>query len=41
MCGLKAENIQKRFLSEADFSLKKAVDMAVAMETAAKDATDL
>ena len=41
MCGLKAENIQKRLLSEAELSLKKAVDMTVAKETAAKAATEL
>ncbi|MCG8032935.1 MAG: DDE-type integrase/transposase/recombinase [Candidatus Thiodiazotropha taylori] len=41
VCGLRAENIQKRLLSEADLTLKKALDMGVAMETAAKDATEL
>ena len=41
MCGLKAETVQKRLLSEADLSLKKAVDIAVAMEIVAKDATEL
>ena len=29
VCGLKAETIQKRILSEADVTLKKAVDVAV------------
>lgn len=41
VCGLKAENIQKRLLSEANLTLARAVEMAVAMETAAKDATEL
>lgn len=41
VCGLKAENIQKRLLSEAQLTLTKALEMAVAMETAAKDAAEL
>ena len=38
VCGLKAESIQKRLLTEADLSLDKAVKIVVASETAAKDA---
>ena len=43
VCGLHANNehIQKRLLTEADLTLKKAVETAVAMEMAAKDATEL
>lgn len=41
VCGLKAENIQKRLLSEAQLTLTKALEMAVAMETGTKDATEL
>ena len=41
VCGLKAENIQKRLLSEADLTLDRALEVAQAMETAAKDATEL
>ena len=38
VCGLKAESIQKRLLTEADLTLDKAVKISVASETAAKDA---
>ena len=41
MCGLRAENIQKRLLSEAELTLEKAITIAVAMETAASDASEL
>ena len=41
VCGLKAENIQKRLLSEAALTLEKALEISQAMETAAKDATEL
>ena len=34
-------NIQKKFLSEVDLTLKKAIEISVAMETAAKDAVEL
>ena len=41
VCGIRAENIQKRLLSEAALTLEKALEVAQAMETAAKDATEL
>ena len=41
VCGLKAENIQKRLLSEAALTLEKALEISQAMETAAKDAIEL
>ena len=36
--GMRHENIQKKLLSEAGLTLKKAIEISVAMETAAKDA---
>ena len=41
VCGIKHGNIQKRLLSESDLTLQKAIDIATAMETAAKDAVEL
>ena len=41
VCGLSNEFIQKRLLSEADLSLSKASEIALAMETAAKDSQEL
>ncbi|XP_060063527.1 uncharacterized protein K02A2.6-like [Ylistrum balloti] len=41
VCGLKNEAVQKKLLSEKDLSFDKAVDIAVAMETAARDAVEL
>ena len=41
MCGLYNELIQKQLLSELDLSLAKALKIALAMETAAKDALEL
>jgi hypothetical protein len=41
VCGLSNELIQKRLLSEADLSLSKASEIALAMETAAKDSQEL
>ncbi|KAK3738182.1 hypothetical protein QZH41_019573 [Actinostola sp. cb2023] len=41
VCGLITETIQKRLLSEADLTLSKAMNIAVAMETAAKDTLEL
>ena len=41
VCGTKHGNIQKKFLSESDLTLQKAIDIATAMETAAKDAVEL
>ena len=37
VCGMRNENIQKRLLSTAELTLEKAVNIAVGMETAAKD----
>lgn len=39
--GLRQESIQKRLLSEIDLDLKKAINLAVAMETAARDAAEV
>ncbi|XP_060581109.1 uncharacterized protein K02A2.6-like [Ruditapes philippinarum] len=41
VCGLKDEHIQRKLLSMEDLSLKKAVETAVAMETATRDAAEL
>ena len=41
VCGIKNENIQKRLLSESDLKLDKAIEIATAMETAARDAVEL
>ena len=41
VCGIKHGNIQKMLLSESDLTLQKAIDIATAMETAAKDAVEL
>ena len=41
VCGIKHGNIQKKILSESDLTLQKAIDIATAMETAAKDAVEL
>ena len=41
VCGLSNELIQKRLLSEADLSLSKASEIALAMETAGKDSQEL
>jgi hypothetical protein len=41
VCVMRHENIQKKFLSEVDLTLKKAIEISVAMETAAKDAVEL
>ena len=41
VCGLRNEHIQKKLLSEADLTCTSALDIAVAMETAARDATEL
>ena len=40
LCGLRAGNITKRLLAEAKLTLKKAIDIATAMEAAAKDAVE-
>lgn len=41
VCGLRHEGIQKRLLTEADLTFKRALEIAVSMETAAKDALEL
>ena len=41
VCGLRYENIQKRLLSESELTLDKAIELAIAMETAASDASEL
>ena len=41
VCGIKHGNIKKKLLSESDLTLQKAIDIATAMETAAKDAVEL
>lgn len=41
VCGLYNESIQKRLLVETNLKFDKAVKMAVAMETAARDAVEL
>jgi len=41
VCGLCREAIQKRLPTEATLTFKGAIDIAVAMETAARDATEL
>ena len=38
---MRHENIQSKLLSEAGLTLKKAIEISVAMETAAKDAVEL
>ena len=41
VCGLKNEQIQKQLLSKSTLTLPKATEIAVAMETASKDASEL
>ncbi|XP_039602396.1 uncharacterized protein LOC120524631 [Polypterus senegalus] len=41
VCGILQEGIQKRLLTEADLTFKRAVEIAISMETAAKDALEL
>ena len=41
VCGLRSENIQKRLLTETDLTLKRAVQVAQAMEAAEKNAKSL
>lgn len=41
VCGLLNEQIQKKLLTVADLNLTKAIEIAVAMETASKDAIEL
>ncbi|XP_052795673.1 uncharacterized protein K02A2.6-like [Mya arenaria] len=41
VCGLQDEATQRKLLSTADLSLKKAIEIATAIETACKDAAEL
>ena len=41
VCGLRSKAMQKRLLTEVDLSLSKAMDIALSMEAAAKDARQL
>lgn len=41
MCGLNNEQIQRQLLSKSTLTLQKAIDIAVGMETASKDAQEL
>ena len=41
VCGVNHENIQRRLLSEAKLTFKKAVELATAMETALRDIKDI
>lgn len=41
VCGLCNEHIQKRLLSEADLTFTTVLDIAVAKETPARDASEL
>lgn len=41
VCGVNIPHIQRRLLSEKELTYVKAVEISVAMETAAMDATEL
>ena len=41
VCGLRNEQTQKRLLSERNLTFDRAVDIAVVVETATKDAAEL
>lgn len=41
VCGIRHEGIQKRLLTEVDLTFKRALEISVSMETAAKDALEL
>lgn len=41
VCGLRNENIQKRLLAESDLKLQKAMDLALGMEAADRNAKSL
>ncbi|XP_060077413.1 uncharacterized protein K02A2.6-like [Ylistrum balloti] len=41
VCGLKAEHIQKKLLTESDLTYQKALEVAIVVETATRDAVEL
>ncbi|XP_060782844.1 uncharacterized protein K02A2.6 [Neoarius graeffei] len=41
VCSMHNESIQRRLLTEKDLTLQKALELAIAMETASKDAMEL
>lgn len=41
VCGLKCEAVQKRLLTEKDLTFKKAIELAMLAETAARDVQQL
>ena len=41
VCDVRNTQIQKRLLSEKDLTYEKAVEISIAMETAARDATEI
>ena len=41
VCGLRSESIQRRLLTEEDLTLKRAVDLSLAMEAADENAKAL
>ena len=41
MCGLKSEAIQRKLLSEAELDYEKAMQIALAMETADRQTREL
>ncbi|XP_021340098.1 uncharacterized protein K02A2.6-like [Mizuhopecten yessoensis] len=41
VCGLRSEFIQKKLLAEKDLTLEKACEISVAMETAARNTTEM
>ncbi|XP_033105178.1 uncharacterized protein LOC117107583 [Anneissia japonica] len=41
VCGITTTAIQKKLLAEADLTLQKAIEIAIAMETASKEAEEL
>ena len=41
VCGLRAEQTQKKLLSMQALTLEKAIQISIAMETATKDAMEL
>ena len=41
VCGVNSDSIQRRLLAEADLTLKQAIDLSVAMETAGQNLQEL